>query len=123
MYNRQIEDPDDVLPLIRWYGLPSESDNPSTELLYNLFIIRLVHWISGTGHPRELVERGLIASESYEKYRHDTGFRARLFYEAVSGSHMRLIGAGRDKVHVRVTVSALFLVNAYNVLLGENDLR
>ena len=36
MYNRQIEAPEDVLPLIRWYAQPS--DELSNDLI-NMFIL------------------------------------------------------------------------------------
>ena len=98
MYNRQIEAPEDVLPLIRWYAQPS--DELSDDLI-NMFILRVRRWMSGTGHPRILMDKGLISPETYEADRDDKGLRARLFYRALTGSDLRLVGFTKDTVYVR----------------------
>ena len=99
IYNRQIESPDDVLPLIRWYAQPS--DEAFSEDLINMFILRVQRWMSGTGHPRILMDKGLITPEAFEADRNDRGFRARLFYQAITGSDLRLVGFTKDTVYVR----------------------
>lgn len=98
MYNRQIESPDDVLPLIRWYAQPS--DEAFSDDLINMFILRVQRWMSGTRHPRILLDKGLITPEAYEAGRDDRGLRARLFYRAITGSDLRLVGFAKDTVYV-----------------------
>lgn len=98
VYNRQIEAPQDVLPLIQWWGQPS--DEACSEALYNLCILRLVRWMNGTGHPRKMMEQGLITSQLYDEDRGDRGLRARLLCLAATGSPLRLVGAGKEKVAV-----------------------
>jgi hypothetical protein len=100
VYNRQIESPADVLPLIRWYAQPSD-DEDFSEMIFNMFVLRVKRWLSGTGHPRLLMERGLITPESYEADKDDAGLRARLFYRAITGSDLRLVGFGKDTIYVR----------------------
>ena len=54
--------------------------------------------MSGTGHPRILLDKGLITPEAYEAGRDDRGLRARLFYRAITGSDLRLVGFAKDTV-------------------------
>ena len=66
-----------------------------------MFILRVQRWMSGTGHPCILMDKGLITPEAFEADRNDRGFRARLFYRAITGSDLRLVGFTKDTVYVR----------------------
>ena len=97
VYNRRIENPADVIPLIHWEVEVEEDELGS--ILCRLFIVRLVRWMSGTGHPRLMLEQGQVAQDLYDCDERDHGLRARLFYQTSSGSDLRMIGY---KQHITV---------------------
>jgi hypothetical protein len=58
------------------------------------------------------MDKGLIAPEVYEADREDRGLRARLFYWAITGSDLRLVGIGKDTVFVRGHTALLLATKA-----------
>ncbi|KAF8328642.1 hypothetical protein F5887DRAFT_1082968 [Amanita rubescens] len=87
LYNRRIEIPGDVIPLIRWHA--TDVDDPATYNLCCLFIMRFTRWIEGIGHPRETKDN-LVTSQQYAQARLDRGLRARLFHQVVTGCSLKL---------------------------------
>lgn len=86
------------MPHICWEA--AETGNPLDSIICRLFVMRLVRWMFGVGHPRLMLEDGHITAEIYEHDRRDQGLRARLFYKNVCGSSLRLIGYGEDHIQV-----------------------
>ncbi|KAM6494941.1 hypothetical protein JOM56_009564 [Amanita muscaria] len=83
VYNRRIDDASAIANWISWVGTnPAE---PINNHFYQLFIMRVHCWLSGIGHPRELVGE-YIDRAAYEQDRWDRGLRARLLYKAITGS-------------------------------------
>lgn len=117
IYNRRIDDPGLILPLIRWDVAKSTHSVAST--LYNLFIMRFIRWISGIGHPHAMKDQQ-VSSAQYAQGRLDRGLRARLFHLTVTGSKLRLIGTDDECVlhvcHLSSTVSVIHDITGSTVL-------
>ncbi|KAM6497898.1 hypothetical protein JOM56_005846 [Amanita muscaria] len=85
VYNQRIDDASAIANWISWVGTnPAE---PINNHFYQLFIMRVHCWLSGIGHPRELVGE-YIDCAAYEQDRWDRGLRARLLYKAITGSSL-----------------------------------
>ena len=100
VYDCCIEKPADVLPYIDWSG--EDTANHLSSALYGLFIMCIICWMSGTGHPSVMLEDGHIPSEVYELGQGDQGLCARLFHRMVTGSSVCLMGYGNDDAVIKV---------------------
>ncbi|KAM6489650.1 hypothetical protein JOM56_014886 [Amanita muscaria] len=87
VYNRRIDDAGAIVNQISWVG--TNPADPVNHHFYQLFVMRANHWLSGVGHPRELVGE-YINQATYEQDRWDRGLRARLLYKAITGSSLIL---------------------------------
>ncbi|KAM6497781.1 hypothetical protein JOM56_005729 [Amanita muscaria] len=67
--------------------------------VYDLFIMRVTHWLRGIGHPRELVGK-YVERETYLNER-DAGVRARMLYRAITGSSL-ILGGEHDKIRIKM---------------------
>ncbi|KAM6499074.1 hypothetical protein JOM56_004582 [Amanita muscaria] len=85
VYNRRIDDAGAIVNQISWVG--TNPADPVNHHFYQLFVMRANHWLSGVGHPRELVGE-YINQATYEQDRWDRGLRARLLYKAITGSSL-----------------------------------
>ncbi|KAF8350837.1 hypothetical protein F5887DRAFT_1069801 [Amanita rubescens] len=95
VYNRRIDDPEVIVPLIHWHV--ANHKHPLTSTLCNLFIMRFRRWLSGIGHPRAM-KNAQITSKQYSQGQSDRGLRARLFHQTVTGSKLRLLGRDVDRI-------------------------
>lgn len=95
VYHRRIECAGVVLDKIIWVG--ESHTEVQNARVYDLFIMRVTHWLRGIGHPRELVGK-YVERETYLNER-DAGVRARMLYRAITGSSL-ILGGEHDKIRV-----------------------
>ncbi|KAM6495105.1 hypothetical protein JOM56_009728 [Amanita muscaria] len=97
VYHRRIECAGVILDKIIWVG--ESHTEVQNARLYDLFIMRVMHWLRGIGHPRELVGK-YVDRDTYLNER-DAGVRARMLYRAITGSSL-ILGGAHDKIRIKM---------------------
>ncbi|KAM6490199.1 hypothetical protein JOM56_000838 [Amanita muscaria] len=82
IYNRRINKASEVIDRLNITGTHNQDD--SGPIFFNLFALRLRRWLSGLGHPPELVGSTVTESEYQSSLQVQGAFRPRLFWRAIS---------------------------------------